>query len=392
MARTKQTSVRKPAAAPLTTHKTVSQSTSPPQSNKAQTGKKVPRAKAEPASTPRSNKASAATAKSPSQPLDLSDDDRQRLKEWLDKSERPFSVATTALSKKRKRQSGEPQPAQTDLYEDRLNVQYEVKPKNSWDSLRRYKKFTVGSESMAVGQVILVKHDDSEEAKIDVGAQWKGKVLEVRALDSEHVYLRVAWLNRPEDLPGGRKAYHGKNELIPTNQMDIIDAMSVNGSVEVMFWNEKDDESSLMNEEQYFWRQTFDYANTKTFSKLRQICVDSAPQNPDEMIVQCGNKECRKWLHVKCIAEAAVEEAASEKKKSKKAKSNSVSTSTKSSTQSSAIAVAEKNDYRAEVFVMGTPNDPKLVPADTTEIAMFLPDGKKLTKALGCLFCGVEIE
>ena len=106
----------------------------------------------------------------------------------------------------------------------------------------------MGSESIAVGQCVLVKHDDSEDAKIDMAAQWKGKVLEVRALDSEHVYIRLAWLNRPEDLESGRKAYHGKNELIPTNQMDIIDAMAVNGSVEVSHWDERDDDSPLMAE------------------------------------------------------------------------------------------------------------------------------------------------
>lgn len=127
-------------------------------------------------------------------------------------------------------------------------------------------KRTVGSESIAVGQYILVKHDDSEDAKIDVAAQWKAKVLEVRALDSEHVYIRVAWLNRPEDLASGRKDYHGKNELIPSNEMDVIDAMAVNGSLEVYHWDEKDDESTLATEDQFFWRQTYDFANTKTFS------------------------------------------------------------------------------------------------------------------------------
>lgn len=124
----------------------------------------------------------------------------------------------------------------------------------------------VGSESISTGQCILVKHDDSEGDKINVANQWKAKVLEVRALDSEHVYIRVSWLNRPEDLDTGRKSYHGKNELIPTNQMDIIDAMAVNGSLEVMHWDDREDDSAMMNDEQYFWRQTFDYVNTRTFS------------------------------------------------------------------------------------------------------------------------------
>jgi hypothetical protein len=163
-------------------------------------------------------------------------------------------------------------------------VQYEVKPREKWDSLRRYKKFTgrfewciegiginltqltVGSESIATGQCILVKADDSDDAKIDVAGQWKAKVLEVRALDSEHVYIRVAWLNRPEDLPTGRKSYHGKHELIPSNQMDIIDAMAVNGSLDVYAWDDTDDNSAMMEDDQYFWRQTFDYAVTRTYS------------------------------------------------------------------------------------------------------------------------------
>lgn len=128
----------------------------------------------------------------------------------------------------------------------------------------------VGSESIGIGQCVLVKHNDPENLKeefvIDLPSQWKARVLEVRALDSEHVYIRVAWLNRPEDLSIGRKPHHGKNELIPSNQMDIIDAMAVNGSLEVMHWDEADDESALMNEDQYFWRQTYDFAGSKSFS------------------------------------------------------------------------------------------------------------------------------
>ena len=107
----------------------------------------------------------------------------------------------------------------------------------------------MGQESIAVGQSILVKHDDAEEGtKIDIREQWKAKVLEVRALDSEHVFLRLAWLNRPEDLQSGRKPYHGKHELIPTNEMDIIDAMTVNGSLTVVHWDETDDDAALPDE------------------------------------------------------------------------------------------------------------------------------------------------
>lgn len=153
-------------------------------------------------------------------------------------------------------------------------------------------------------------------------------MLEVRALDTEHVYALVAWLNRPEDLGTGRKSYHGKYELIPTNQMDIIDAMTVNGPCDVVRWDEQDDESPPLPEvssmpfcqrvrcgklmdvqDQFFWRQTYDHVGTKTFSHLRKICVDDAPVNPDEMILQCGKDGCKKWQHIKCIAEAAVKQS-----------------------------------------------------------------------------------
>lgn len=124
----------------------------------------------------------------------------------------------------------------------------------------------MGSESIAVGECVLVKHDTSNDAKIDIDAQWKAKVLEVRALDQEHVYIRVAWLNRPEDLATGRKAYHGRHELIPTNQLDIIDAMTVNGRLELYHWDDSDEDSPMPGTDEHFWRQTFDSANTKTFS------------------------------------------------------------------------------------------------------------------------------
>jgi hypothetical protein len=114
----------------------------------------------------------------------------------------------------------------------------------------------------------LVRHDELDSSRVDTASQLKAKVLEVRALDPEHVYVRLSWLDRPEDLEDGRRDYHGKNELVPTNQMDIIDAMAIDGGLQVKHWDETadDDETSMPKEDEYFWRQTFDFANTKTFS------------------------------------------------------------------------------------------------------------------------------
>jgi hypothetical protein len=78
--------------------------------------------------------------KSPNPPHELTDMDRANLKEFLEKSDKPFQVNTIPFNRKRKR--GSPPPVQRDIFDPRLDVQYEIKPANNWDSLRRYKKFT----------------------------------------------------------------------------------------------------------------------------------------------------------------------------------------------------------------------------------------------------------
>jgi hypothetical protein len=72
----------------------------------------------------------------------LSDVATNELRDWLNNNPvNPFSIATLPNSKKRKRESSTYQ-AQEDLWEDRLSVLYEVRPKERWDNLRKYKKFT----------------------------------------------------------------------------------------------------------------------------------------------------------------------------------------------------------------------------------------------------------
>jgi hypothetical protein len=48
------------------------------------------------------------------------------------------------------------------------------------------KPFTVPPEKISTGECVLVKHDLSKAGEPD--SYWKAKVLEVRALDFEHVF------------------------------------------------------------------------------------------------------------------------------------------------------------------------------------------------------------
>ncbi|QIW95743.1 hypothetical protein AMS68_001261 [Peltaster fructicola] len=347
------------------------------------------------------------------------------LRDYLDSqaAEGPFVVETLPLSRKKVKRGNQDVERIDDLFERRLTVQYNIRPNNAWSALKKYKRFTVGDihhrtdVSIGVGEYIFVKHDEWSDDKLDTSTQWKAIVLEVRALDSEHVYILVAWLNRPEDLEDGRKPYHGRSELIPSNQLDVIDAMTVNGRLDLVHWSESSDDIP----HQYFWRQTYDAAYTKTFSELKRFCVEDTAHNPDDMIVQCEQEECRRWMHVKCIARAAAR-AASETALSSIGTIAYTTTGEKDLTkksdpgeavdlpldaESSAVGKAACANYVAEVFIkdadrvryaaeaeqeddgiVGTPTPAAdLKPITTSKIIITKPSGQAESQAVLCLLC-----
>lgn len=118
----------------------------------------------------------------------------------------------------------------------------------------------VGSETFALNDYIFVNHGNiphgTDISGVDDKKFWVARVLEIRAVDEAHVYLRVYWLYWPEELPGGRQYYHGAKELVASNHMEIIDAMTVTGRAEVKHWMELDHDEILPD---LFWRQKFDY-------------------------------------------------------------------------------------------------------------------------------------
>ena len=93
---------------------------------------------------------------------------------------------------------------------------------------------------------------EKEEGEEEEGPFWVARVLEIRARDPSNIYLRVHWAYWPEDLPGGRQPYHGKNELIGSNHMEIIDVTTVAGKAEAEHWTEHDRQE---NPSGLFWRQ-----------------------------------------------------------------------------------------------------------------------------------------
>ncbi|CAI6277388.1 unnamed protein product [Periconia digitata] len=184
---------------------------------------------------------------------------------------------------------------------------FRIAPKPHWESpsFKRYAKFTVETHHYHVGDIVHIRHDADEstlEAPIE---NWLAKVLEIRGANSNNVYLRIYWMYRPEDLPGGRRPYHGKNELIATNDMDILHARTVNGLADVIQWTEDRENTEILDPVTLFWRQTFDVSKRPhLLSQLPKHCIDNTPWNPDEPLVQCGS--CHNWLHASCLQDAAV--------------------------------------------------------------------------------------
>jgi hypothetical protein len=76
------------------------------------------------------------------QPGELSKVSRARLRDWLEYTENPFKVHTVPLSRKRRRNNVRQLQVQDGLFQERLAVQFEVQPRDEWESLRKYKKFT----------------------------------------------------------------------------------------------------------------------------------------------------------------------------------------------------------------------------------------------------------
>lgn len=203
-------------------------------------------------------------------------------------AECPFTIEyvqthnLSAKAKKRKSHDSEIDSTSERLEQDvpskSMEIAYVIRPGSLWEAMKKYRNFvgklsstvsdgpnslliiTVGEETFGVNDFVSVNHSNIAHGTLlsteDEKLFWIARVLEVRALDSQHVYLRVFWMYWPDELPGSAHDYHGKHELVASNHMEIIDAMTVAGRATVSHWLEKDEENVL---DALYWRQTFNF-------------------------------------------------------------------------------------------------------------------------------------
>ncbi len=106
-----------------------------------------------------------------------------------------------------------------------------------------------------------------------------------------------------------RQPYHGANEFIMSNAMDLVDAMTVAGPAEVKQWDEQNDEQDDLG--QRFFRQFLDInklgAKGEALSEIRKHCMCHQYYNPDKTMYKCPHDGCGTWCHEECLINAILE-------------------------------------------------------------------------------------
>ncbi|KAH6874568.1 hypothetical protein B0T10DRAFT_205115 [Thelonectria olida] len=192
---------------------------------------------------------------------------------------------------------------------------YTVEPWEQWDEMTSYTSFIVKGERFERGDFIQVASEMALKRTRDEGASkfstdtsdhsYIACILEIKAADEHHVFARVYWMYWPDELPEGtfegetfiqgRQLYHGHNELIASNHMDIIDVLCVEGPARVKAWIDSQDDEL---DSEFYWRQMFD-AHGPRLSSAESICRCKLPANPDHPIIGCS--ACEMWLHEVCL-------------------------------------------------------------------------------------------
>ena len=155
---------------------------------------------------------------------------------------------------------------------------------------------------------IEIVDEDNELVNLDDSSM--AKVLECRAMSPENVYLRINWLYRPEETEEGRQPWHGDDEVIPSTHMQIIDATTCNGRVDVIKW-EPGIEGGPKQRRRYWWRQTLDTIGKETLSSIEDdYCICGRPTDLSKGVfakdmIQCTSDDCAGWMHTSCVTHAA---------------------------------------------------------------------------------------
>ncbi|KAH6984211.1 hypothetical protein BKA56DRAFT_580728 [Ilyonectria sp. MPI-CAGE-AT-0026] len=190
------------------------------------------------------------------------------------------------------------------LVQDELIDHYTVEPRQQWDTMSRYNSFILKDKKFERGDFVLVANEttlkrannarDSKQTTGELSHFWIAYILEIRAADKNKVFARVYWIYWPDKLPPGtfngkgsirgRQPYHGRNKLIASNYIDVIDILCVEGPASVKQWMESSDNEFNSD---FFWRQRFD-CHQKRLTSAEPICRCELPTNSHRRTIGCS--------------------------------------------------------------------------------------------------------
>lgn len=183
---------------------------------------------------------------------------------------------------------------------------------------------TVSDATFAQGDIIYVLNrlnppnppgpgaSEKENLEWDRKNTYVARFLEARAETPDRVFILIAYLYWPEEIPAQQKKQrnffkdHAAGELIMSNDLQIIDATTISNKAEIYHWDETNDD--LVSEApERFWRQRFDKSNfdkkhdsSTALSPLRKFCRCERPYNPDRTMYQ-HSSGCKGWNHEECL-------------------------------------------------------------------------------------------
>ncbi|OAA63225.1 ebs-bah-phd domain-containing protein [Akanthomyces lecanii RCEF 1005] len=143
-----------------------------------------------------------------------------------------------------------------------MNLSYFVQPRKAWFSMTRYNSAVLNGFKYHVDDFVYVSNGTDDD--------WIAKVLEIRAVDERHVYVRVYWMYSPKDLPSecigkgqDRDRYpqfQCQREVVASNHMDIISVLSIVRAADVQ---QLQSPGCSTKQEGVFWRFAFNYLTSE---------------------------------------------------------------------------------------------------------------------------------
>eukprot|EP00884_Botryococcus_braunii_P003757 jgi/Botrbrau1/13382/Bobra.0194s0013.2 len=139
-----------------------------------------------------------------------------------------------------------------------------------------------------IGDCLLVKAVEGELPYIGEVR----KIIECQTVPKTYK-LSLAWFYRPEEALGGRKTFHGRQELFRSNHEDEVYLETVLGRCSVHTVEEYVALESP-GETDFFVRMDYD-PSKREFSpdEVSVFCLCNLPYNPDRFMSQCVR--CKEW-------------------------------------------------------------------------------------------------